>query len=199
MCYSIGTAKFYNCFKTFLFHLCLQILTANLNGPRVNAAVPVAKPCSRGHLTVLRVQPTESPFWSWSLRSWMRRILGTAASPPLWLTSWLVPSRKVAAPCSRSPPAPFPAMRYGQWGRPAFAPAPLFGLLSFFCFSWSKCPSLGPVALYMNLPACCDSSPGPAGGADCDQSAGCPLWNDFRPCGVHVPAGLPQPAWDHCW
>lgn len=35
--------------------------------------------------------------------------------------------------------------------------------------------NLGPIPLCMNLPASCNYSSGPAGGADRDQSAGCPL------------------------
>lgn len=132
-----------------------KLLKTKLNEPIIILlfAVHVARPHSRGNLTALFVHFSESPFWSWFLRSWTRRALRTAASPPLWLTSWPAPSRKVAALCWRSPPAPFPAMRYEQWGRPALWLQPLRLHCAVFGIPWWKCPSLGPVALEYE-PAC---------------------------------------------
>ncbi len=47
---------------------------------------------------------------------------------------------------------------------------------------------------------CLSQSPvGSAGGADSDKSAGCAVWDDFRPQAVYVPAGTSWPSSDHCW
>lgn len=75
--------------------------------------------------------------------------------------------------------------------------SPSVCIVVFFAFPGGSVRVLAPVALSMNLPACCDSPSGPAGGADCDQSAGCPVWNDLGPQAVYVPAGLPRPSRDH--